>query len=200
MAFDDNIYNEDINSVDAVEEARELIIDGTPLSSFGVIVTREHAWDAPERDLDVYEVPGRSGNLVIDNNRFNNIQITYQCSIMRNARQNVHDLFSFLYSDFGYRRIEDGWIPERYRMGRIVSPITPQLIAGRGYDTAVFELVFDCKPQKYLTQSREIIPLPYRANPFFCFQQPFEILLPNVVICRFENHHRYQRFLQKQSD
>lgn len=126
--------------------------DGISSRSYGVYITGEAVYNAPERDVDIITIPGRNGSFALDNGRFENIEVTYPASIAANNEadfvQAVSDLRNFLCSKKGYCRLTDEYNPNEYRMavyksGLDVSPA--QLRAGD------FEIIFECKPQRYLT-------------------------------------------------
>ena len=54
--------------------------NGKSLFDFGVIVTNSPEWVVPQRDVTSVSIPGRSGDLIIDNGRYNNLSIPYAVS------------------------------------------------------------------------------------------------------------------------
>ena len=51
--------------------------DGIWSREHGLYITGQGQYDAPERDIEEVTVPGRDGNLFIDNGRFNSLDVTY---------------------------------------------------------------------------------------------------------------------------
>ena len=47
--------------------------NGRSSSEFGVYISGGGTYNAPERDVEFMAMPGRSGDLLIDNGRFKNI-------------------------------------------------------------------------------------------------------------------------------
>lgn len=56
-------------------------------SSFGIYISGPAVYNAPERDEEVIEIPGRNGSLTIDNGRFKNIDVRYPAFIRREFRK-----------------------------------------------------------------------------------------------------------------
>ena len=119
---------------------------------YGVYITSEAVYNAPERDVEMISIPGRNGAFALDNGRFENIEVKYPAGIFADNEadfaQAVSDLRNFLCSKQGYCRLTDEYNPGEYRMaiyksGLEVSPV--QLKAGE------FEIIFECKPQRWLT-------------------------------------------------
>lgn len=125
-----------------------LSYDGRRMDSFGVFISGEGVFNTPSKDVEFVSIPGRNGDLTIDNHRFNNIKITYPAFIRSDFTQKNRDLVSFLGSMRGYKRLEDDYNPDYYRMAVYESGFefstTPWNLGAK------FDLVFNCKPQKFL--------------------------------------------------
>lgn len=99
------------------------------------------------RDIETVSVPGHSGDYTIDNNRFNNYQMTIPAYIVSDFKKSFTALSDHLMASPGYCRYEDSFNPDIYRMARFSGPIEPDVyfnLSGR------FDLNFDCMPQKWL--------------------------------------------------
>ena len=134
--------------------------DNTSSRNFGVYITGAAVYNAPERDVEMVTVPGRNGNLVVDNGRFENIEVTYPAGIFAETEadfaQAISDLRNFLCSKKGYCRLTDEYNPNEYRLGIYKSGLEvepSQLKAGE------FELIFDCKPQRFLTSGETSVEI-----------------------------------------
>lgn len=137
---------------------KALSFDNTSSRNYGVYITGEAVYNAPERDVEMISIPGRSGTFALDKGRFQNIEVTYPAGIFANTEadfaQAVSDFRNLLCSRKGYVRLTDDYNPEEYRMavykdGLEVSPT--QLKAGE------FNITFNCKPQRYLLDGEEAI-------------------------------------------
>ncbi len=128
------------------------VFDGIDSKQYGVYITGQGVFDAPVRDVEMIEIPGRNGSYALDKGRFNNIEVTFPAGMFGNTdgefMQGICDLRNALASRKGYCRLTDEYNPNEYRMavyksGLEVSPA--QLKAGQ------FDITFDCKPQRFLT-------------------------------------------------
>lgn len=131
--------------------ARHKLLYGEHTSSeFGIYISGSGTFNAPERDVQTISVPGRDGDLVIDNGRFKNITVSYPAFIREMFKINVAGARRWLATSAGYRRLEDSYHPEFYRMARFIGPLD--------FDTRFLnksgecKLSFDCKPQRFLKQ------------------------------------------------
>lgn len=128
-----------------------LSVAGTLLSTFGVYQSGNKTFASAEKDLEYIEIPGKSGDLVIDRNRFRNITREYDCFIVStdeaDFRTKIRNLADFLGSLRTYARIEDTYHPDEYVMG-IPEAVNPEVLENlRG---ANFTLAFNCKPQRFI--------------------------------------------------
>lgn len=139
---------------------KTLEFDGESSSQYGVYISGEGVFNAPERDVEMVTIPGRNGAFPLDNGRFQNIEITYPAGIFADTdmdfAQAISDFRNFLCSRKGYVRLSDDYNPTEYRMAIYKSglDVTPaQLKAGK------FEITFQCKPQRYLMSGESAIPV-----------------------------------------
>ena len=128
-----------------------LSVARTLLSTFGVYQSGNKTFASAEKDLEYIEIPGKSGDLVIDRNRFRNITREYDCFIVStdeaDFRSKIRNLADFLGSLRTYARIEDTYHPDEYVMG-IPEAVDPEVLENlRG---ANFTLAFNCKPQRFI--------------------------------------------------
>ena len=137
---------------------KALSFDNVSSRTYGVYITGEAVYNAPERDVEMISIPGRNGAFALDKGRFENIEVSYPAGIFADNETDfaeaISDFRNFLCSRNGYVRLTDEYNPNEYRMaiyksGLEVSPA--QLKAGE------FEIVFDCKPQRYLTSGEEAV-------------------------------------------
>ena len=131
---------------------KSLSFDNTSSRSYGVYITGQAVYNAPQRAVEMITIPGRNGAFALDQGRFENIEVSYPAGIFADNEadfaQAVSDFRNFLCSKKGYCRLTDEYNPNEYRMavyksGLDVSPA--QLRAGE------FDITFECKPQRWLT-------------------------------------------------
>lgn len=129
---------------------KSIEIAGKDLSIFHCRLCNPGIYDAPKRDVTKISIPGRNGDLTLDNGRFENVSVKYECLIESNdAVQDFEDLKSWIKSLIGYQRIEDGFHFGEYRMGCFDQEIT---VSAADRSSISFNLKADCKPQRYLVE------------------------------------------------
>lgn len=138
--------------------------NGKSSKDFGVYISGLNTFGAPERDVDIISISGRNGDLTIDNGRYKNIDVSYPAFIFDRFDNNIEGLRNFLLSQSGYKRLEDTYHPNEYRLARYKSGLTPKVIdelyAGE------FDLTFDCYPQRYLKSGDQVITLTADGSLF----------------------------------
>lgn len=127
---------------------------GVNSADFGIYISGEGVFNAPQRDVEMIEIPGRNGEFALDNGRFKNIEVSYPAF---NFEPDDYDSFVQNLSDFrnaicslrGYQRLTDTFHPDEYREAVYIGGLEIKPIK---YNTASeFTIVFDCKPQRWLT-------------------------------------------------
>lgn len=163
------------------------VYGGVSSADFGVFISGPALFDAPRRDVTVVTVPGRSGDVVLDNNRFLNIDITYHCYIPRGFEEKFDFLKLAMLSMTGYQRIEDTYFPDHFREGYFVGPIQPT--TGPLNRSGSFDITFHCKPQRYLKSGiRAIITTETGADSLTINNRTPFISRPLIQIRSSEAH------------
>ena len=177
-----------------------LEFDGINSMDHGIYITGESIYDAPERDVESVEIAGRNGSVLIDNGRWKNLEVTYHAGTFgKNQAEFANKIRNFrnlLASRFGYHRLMDTYNPEEYRIGRFKSV---EVEAEGRKRAGEFDITFDCKPQRYLTNGEASIavtngqslynPTPYDASPLLAVEgygtigfNGYEIEIENAVV------------------
>ena len=130
-----------------------IIFGGIDSADFGIYIGGEGTFNAPERDVEMISIPGRDGAFALDKGRFENIEVKYtvinQEPDLATFSANLEGFRNALCSQRGYQRLEDTFHPDEYRMAVFADKFEAKPIE---YNTASkFEIVFNCKPQRYLT-------------------------------------------------
>ena len=132
---------------------KDFTFNGRTASSFGVqLADNSEWWATPERDIEHISVPGRSGDLLIDNGRFNNIEITFEVNRLTDGRA-LSSLINWLALNPGYQRLSVSDDPDHYRMASFEGMTQP--VFGQLKKSATVSLAFNCKPQRFLVAGEE---------------------------------------------
>ena len=142
----------------------KVVFDDIDSSDYDVYIAGDGAYNAPARRGEMVTIPGRNGTLFMDEDSFENIDVTYPAFIgefnestfstkLRNYR-------SALSSKKTYSRITDTYHPDEFRLGVFRSGIEtdPKHYTRAGQ----FSITFDCKPQRFLLSGE--IPRTYNTG------------------------------------
>lgn len=142
--------------------------------TYGVGIFGDQLANAPERDKEYVNVPGRNGDIILDNGRYNNITVSYKAYIIDKYNINIRGLRNALMSKKGYQRLEDTVNPDEFRYAEAIPfevDETGVLRAGE------FVLQFNCKPQRYLKYGEEQIEITGSSS---IFNKHIESALPLI--------------------
>ena len=105
----------------------------------------------PKRKLEVQKVPGRNGDIVLDQGAFENYEQKYNVFLdskyLGGLEQAMPKVVDWLLGHPGYQRLEDSYFPDVYRMAYF-SGGTDFVSVFNEYGEG--ELTFTCAPEKYL--------------------------------------------------
>lgn len=140
-----------------------IYFDGKSLEEYGLYITNAGIYNPAERDYEKVSVPGRNGDLLFENDRFNNVVLSYPAVIAQDFDINFNELKSYLLSKVGYLRLEDSFHPDEYYEATFNGfeniKVTPDGKMG------TFTLVFDRKPQKFLKSGETSIEISTAQSP-----------------------------------
>lgn len=174
--------------------------DGESSRDYDVYLTGDGVFNAPERAVEMLEIPGRNGNYALDQGKFNNISVTYKAGIVDYSESNfankVSSVRNWLCSKVGYKRLSDDYNPNEYRMAVFRSGVNIDHV---DLKTGEFEITFDCKPQRWLTSGETAVtvadggtlsnPTPFEAEPLLAVDgygtidfNGYEIEIENVPV------------------
>lgn len=138
---------------------RSFYIDGESSADYGLMITGEAVWNAAAYDYEFVQIPGRSGDLVLDNRRFENITVTYPCALHDLGR--MADVRSWLMSKRGYHEITDDYNPGEYRLGVVIGGIDVDPFKAKH---GTFTVSFNCKPQRFLENAERLRFVPIYSD------------------------------------
>lgn len=155
------------------------IFDGKNSLDFGIRIENYPAVSYPQRVIETYQIPGRSGDLVFDTGAYGNASQTYSCWYKAPKEFSSYDLLDqigkWLLSHTGYKRLEDSCFPDVYRMAVYSGPAEISSFFAK-YGRA--ELEFTCMPQKWLKSGEIQIEVANGQQ----FINPGEPALPLIAI------------------
>lgn len=142
--------------------------------SYAVGIYGDKLAEAPERDETFVSVPGRNGDLILDNGRYKNQTVPYKAYIIDKYNSNVKGLRNALLSQKGYQRLQDSINPEEFRLGKALPFDVDEYGILRAGE---FTLQFNCKPQKFLTIGEEVITLTSNSSIYSDFVEEAKPLI-----------------------
>ena len=144
-----------------------IIFGGINSSDYGICISGEGVWNAPERVAETIQIPGRNGEYILDHGNFKNIEVTYPAfnleASYEDFRTNVDNFRNAISSLRGYQRLTDSFHPDEYRMAAFIDglEVDPVLHNDKAMQTSI---TFKCKPQRFLTSGEIRSLLPIRAT------------------------------------
>lgn len=130
------------------------------MRDYGVFITGKTVYDMPVRQVEMVTIPGRNGTLLRDLGRWENIEVVYHAGIAADsqeefatAMQNLRYALTGIYATYQY--IYDDYNPDEFRLGVFKGGLEVESdVYGK---TGEFDIVFDCKPQRFLKSGEEFI-------------------------------------------
>lgn len=132
--------------------------DGKNSSDFGLYISGGKTWGSADRDIETVRIPGKNGDLHIDNNRYKNKPIEYKNSFLvgnfETAFPEMRDFFA-LRGDT-YYRLTDTYHPDEFRLARYSGGLGDPKVRRLNHG-GQFTIKFDCDPRRFLNSGDEYI-------------------------------------------
>lgn len=126
-----------------------ITFNGKSSSSFGIIVEHYPSPNRPARRGTVLQIPGRNGNLVIEDGTYENVTLKFDVYLSAEPA-NLYDraatVANWLLGSFGYQRLTTEYEPDIFRLARFAGPLDIEAILN-SHGRATLE--FDCYPQRF---------------------------------------------------
>lgn len=145
----------------------KFVFGGLSSDAFGIIMREAPAEVTPARDITVLPIEGRDGDLLQDNGRYKNVHIPYKCAVLPDAssdlRKTAIEICAYLAMTPAYKRLENTYDPDHFRMARVYSEITVESIVEQA---GIFTVNFDFKPQRFLKLGEHAVE--FTESGVFC--------------------------------
>ena len=142
---------------------------------FCLIITETPPFVFPERDITFESVNGRSGDLLVDNGRFKNVQKEYKVALLTDDFSLpllAKKVAAWLLPSPNYRVLTDTYDPNYYRLACFSGKIS---VADKLLKLGETTLRFNCKPFKYSFEGQKPISISAPCmiwNPEDCESAP----------------------------
>lgn len=134
----------------------EVVFNGVSTKDFNIYCSGRGSYSSPSRQYDAIKIAGKSGISYRDKKTFDNVSLEYKCLIYGDI-SDYERFKAFLLSQGGYKRLEDSFHPDEYRMAVYRDSINPNIKGDE--EGASFILNFECLPQRYLKSGENPIQI-----------------------------------------
>ena len=147
-----------------------IIFNGIPSTNYGIHVETPPVYATPERDYEVVHIPGRNGDLVIDNGSYKNVTRKYSISVGEldgNFTTLAAGVSEWLHSASGYARLEDSYESDYFRLAYYVADAEMENLF---HQAGKMSIEFNCKPARFLKAGERAVPFTTAgsiSNPTF---------------------------------
>jgi len=132
--------------------------NGQNSSNFGICVESTPSLDRPERQHNVYNVPGRNGAIIEQLDTFNNVNREYKVwaanDYYNSVDKDYNAISEWLYNSNGYCRLEDDFEPDIFRLAYFVGPFDVENMLNMYGRT---KLTFVCRPERFYKTGEKTI-------------------------------------------
>lgn len=137
-----------------------------------LLIQEKGSYNGAARDITYTSVAGRSGDLITDNERYNNITIPYTLALLNTSPFTFAQLSQlikkWLLIEQGYFKLWDTYDKNYYRLASYSDEVN---IEQELRELGSLSLSFNCKPFKYSFEGEKTITLTaagkiYNAEPF----------------------------------
>ena len=123
---------------------------GVSSDSLGLIVERSPDYNIPSRKMSAFEVAGRNGDILYQQDAFQNVNQSYECFIKggSNLSAAIQGVIAWLVANKGYQRLEDSYTANQFRLAYCNNAAE---VANSLNKFGKCTIEFSCMPQRFLT-------------------------------------------------
>lgn len=162
-----------------------IVYDGVSSTDYGIVVSEAPSFDKPQRKSSVFNIPGRNGSVLFQEDAYNDVTRSYKVFLTDNARNNLNEVVNrftdWLYSVRGYQRLEDSFEPDIFRLA--------YFSGGQNFSNEMMQagettLQFTCRPERFFKSGETEITVSngdklvnatnYTAKPLIYIEVPAE--------------------------
>lgn len=144
-----------------------IVYGGEASSDYGMVVAEAPSFEKPTRKSTAYQVPGRNGTILFQEDAYDDITRSYRVWLADDPDKDLFEVVSaltaWLYSVKGYQRLEDSFEPEVFRLAYYNggNDISNELMQ-YGETT----LTFTCRPERFYKSGEQKITVSngYKLN------------------------------------
>lgn len=162
-----------------------LVWGGERSVDYGMVVDAAPAFDKPKRKQTIFNVPGRNGSVLFQENAFEDVTRSYHVwvaeettedsggNISGTLEERVDAITAWLNSKTGYQKLEDNFEPDVYRLAYYSggNDITNEMT-----QYGATTLTFTCRPERFLKSGETAVTVTTGAtlnNPSRFASKPF---------------------------
>lgn len=126
---------------------KSFTFNGIKSTDYGIMASGNQTYSVPSRSYSAISIPGRNGQLYLDNGNWEPVTIQYQCSSVNGLKTSMQDFLAAINSTPGYHELTDEWHPGVYRKAFLSGGTQVDAFADRH---GSFPLTFTARPEKWL--------------------------------------------------
>lgn len=135
-----------------------IVYGGETSDNYGIVVTEAPVFDKPVRKTEVFNVPGRNGSILFQQNAFEDVVRSYSIFVATTIGEDsggditsdlptkVNAITAWLNSKTGYQRLEDDFEPDTFRLAYYSGG---NEFSDRLLTTGEATLTFTCRPERF---------------------------------------------------
>lgn len=147
-----NLFDSDTNKQGLI------VYGGESSSDYGMVVAEAPAYERPKRKQTIYNVPGRNGSIIFQEDAWEDVNRSYKVWLAEDGNdtlvEKVDAFEGWINSQNGYVRLEDNFEPDVFRLA--------YYSGGDGFSNSLTQygeatLNFTCRPERFLKSGETAI-------------------------------------------
>lgn len=126
-----------------------IVYGGESSTDYGIVVGESPAFDKPTRKQTIYQIPGRNGAVLFQEDAFEDVTRSYRVWLAEDngdLTDKVNAFTSWLFSKKGYTRLEDSFEPDIFRLGYYSGG---QNVSNEMTQYGETTISFVCRPERF---------------------------------------------------
>lgn len=126
---------------------RYIEYNGVKSNDLSLHIYNTNWFSSPERDYSTQSIPGRDGDLILDEGRYSNLLVKYECDLKLPASAVLADRIKQWLMSYKYLPLFDSGDSEHFRYAIPVKPFSEITEESIWFGSVLLQ--FNCKPYRY---------------------------------------------------
>jgi len=152
------------------------VFNGHNSKEFGMFITQVTAFDSSSQEYEIVKIPGRTGDIFLSNERYENITLQYDFFVRGNLKEKISAIRNWLLAADQNSKLQDTYEPNFFRYATFINSLSFKVF---NKENGTSSLSFSVDPRLFSIEGNKVhsfssggelyLPTVHKSNPIYHF-------------------------------